>query len=72
MAYIVIQYFSFRPKERKRVETFFPTSKELVFDIDMTDYDEVRAEVNSSFSKYCSLHCIVFLKYIDVYIPLKV
>lgn len=34
--------FSFRPKDHKRVTVFTPKSKELVFDIDMTDYDEVK------------------------------
>lgn len=35
--------YSAQPKDRKRVKTLFrPVARELVFDIDMTDYDEIR------------------------------
>jgi DNA primase small subunit len=36
--------FSSKPKDKKSVQSsaFVPVERELVFDIDMTDYDEIR------------------------------
>ncbi|XP_045120220.1 DNA primase small subunit-like [Portunus trituberculatus] len=52
--------YNFRPKDHKTVTVFSPRSKELVFDIDMTDYDEIRiccsgAEICNKCWKYMTI-----------------
>lgn len=60
--------YSAKPKDRKTVQkaTFRPLSRELVFDIDMTDYDEIRTCCSGKgICKRCWAFIAVAVKVLD-------
>ncbi|CAK9302510.1 unnamed protein product [Gordionus sp. m RMFG-2023] len=59
--------YNFRPKDRFTVANFIPLSKELVFDIDISDYNEVRTCCKESdMCEKCWPLMVIAIKILDI------